>query len=116
MAGAILRLASTSVPICFSMIFVLSRRSTTFRVATARHATKSVELNERVMIATIFQRTSRHARRKARRARGQLRGHVALALSPVSFGNVQSPDAGIGLSEGSRVAVLRSLRSDLLRV
>src|SRR5579862_5593622 len=105
MAGAKLRLASTSVLICLSMILVLSRRSTTFRVATARHATKSVELNVKVMIATIFQRTSRHARR----ARGQLRGHVALALSPVSFGNVQSPDAGIGLPEGSRIDVLRSL-------
>jgi hypothetical protein len=82
-----------------------------------------VEFNVKVMIATIFQRTWCQARRKARRARGQRRGCAtmaprlaassplgALAVSPVSFGNVQSPDAGIGLSEGSRVAVLRSLR------
>ena len=143
MAGAILRLASTSVPICFSIIFVLSRRSITFRVAIAKHATKSVEVSVRVLIATIFHRTSLQARRNALRARGQLRGHAAsatmsprlvvlrvsskgtpsasrellassaleaLAVSPVSFDSVESSGAVIGLSEGSRVAVLRLLR------
>jgi hypothetical protein len=42
----------------------------------ARPATSTVELNVKVMIAAIFQRTRPHARRITRRALRRLEGHT----------------------------------------
>src|SRR5215469_16758326 len=125
----------TKVLICFSMTLVLSRRRTTFRVATARHAIKSVELNVKVTIATIYQRNEPPCSPESsvdswptNRPRGERDGGATAGGAedtvdeyPIGItkgegifcvggfghfacelGNVQSPGAGIGLSEGSR--------------
>src|SRR5436305_11742928 len=71
-------------------MFELSRRTTTFKPATAKQAIRIVDVPVKTIIAAIFQRTRPQARRRTWRIRVELTSRAIIAIDADQRPNSQT--------------------------